>query len=85
MLKLFALLAFDNLSPMNKDVIMPALDFLWKGLLAIFVVIGLIILAVKCTSFAVKKCEEIKKTREENLAKVRAEQESLIQNEETQN
>ena len=69
MLKLFTLLAFENLTPMNKDVIFPALDFLWKGLVAIFVVIGLIILSVKLTAFAIAKVEQIKKTREENLAK----------------
>ena len=69
MFNLFALLAFENLQPMNKDVILPALDFLWKGLLAIFVVIGLIILSVKLTAYLIAKAEQIKKTREENLAK----------------
>lgn len=59
------LLAFDNLTPMNWEVIAPALNFLWQGLLAIFVVIGLIILTVKITSFAIAKATEIKKNREE--------------------
>ncbi len=66
MLKLLSLLAFDNLNPMNWAVIKPALQFLWKGLLAIFVVIGLIIIAVKITSFCITKAEETKKRREEN-------------------
>lgn len=66
MLKLLSLLAFDNLNPMNWAVIKPALQFLWKGLLAIFVVIGLIIIAVKVTSFCINKAEEAKKRREEN-------------------
>ena len=51
---------------MNKDALIPALHFLWQGLLAIFVVIGLIIIAVKCTQYALAKAEEIKKRREEN-------------------
>ena len=65
MFKLFALLAFDNLTPMNKDVLLPALNFLWQGMLAIFVVIGLIILTVKACNYAIVKAEETKKAREE--------------------
>ena len=65
MLNLFTLLALDNLNPMNWSVIKPALNFLWKGLLAIFVVIGVIIVAVKLTQFALAKAEEMKKRREE--------------------
>ncbi len=59
------LAAFDNLTPMNWEALSPALNFLWQGLLAIFVVIGLIIIAVKLTAFVIAKCEEIKKRREE--------------------
>lgn len=66
MLHLFSLLAFENLTPMNWEVIAPALNFLWKGLLAIFVVIGLIIIAVKTTSLIIAKCAEAKKRREES-------------------
>lgn len=62
------LLAFDNLTPMNWDVIKPALNFLWQGLLAIFVVIGLIIVAVKLTAFAIEKTTAWKKKREEEKA-----------------
>jgi uncharacterized membrane protein (DUF106 family) len=65
MLNLFSLLAFDNLTPMNKDVLLPALNFLWQGMLAIFVVIGLIILTVKACNYAIVKAEEMKKAREE--------------------
>ena len=65
MLNLFSLLAFDNLSPMNKDVLIPALNFLWQGMLAIFVVIGLIILVVKACNYAIVKAEKMKKAREE--------------------
>jgi hypothetical protein len=69
MLQFLSLLAFENLTPMNKDVIIPALGFLWKGLLAIFVVIGLIVLAVKFTSFCINKAEEAKKRREDTADK----------------
>lgn len=63
---LHLLLAFENLSPMNWEVIKPALNFLWQGLLAIFVVIGLIIIAVKLTALAIDKAAQVKKQREEN-------------------
>ena len=62
------LAAFDNLKPMQWSVLKPALNFLWQGLLAIFVVIGLIIIAVKITAWAIAKCGEIKKRREEYQA-----------------
>lgn len=66
MLYLMNLLApFDNLTPMNWEAIQPALNFLWQGLLAIFVVIGLIIVTVKLTAFAIAKFDEAKKRREE--------------------
>ena len=61
------LAAFDNLTPMNWEVIAPALNFLWQGLLAIFVVIGLIIVAVKVTTWAIAKCGEIQARREAAL------------------
>lgn len=61
----FLLAAFDNLTPMNWDVLKPALNFLWQGLLAIFVVIGLIIVAVKITAYVIAKTEEMKKQKEE--------------------
>ena len=66
MMNLISLLAFDNLDPMNWEVIKPALNFLWQGLLAIFVVIGLIIIVVKITATAINKAEEAKKRKEES-------------------
>jgi uncharacterized membrane protein len=57
--------AFDNLTPMNWDTIKPALNFLWQGLLAIFVVIGLIIISVKLTAFVIAKIDERKKKKAE--------------------
>ena len=59
------LLAFENLTPMNWAALEPALNFLWQGLLAIFVVIGLIIIAVKLTAFGIDKATEYQKKREE--------------------
>ena len=61
----FLLAAFDNLTPMNWEVLKPALNFLWQGLLAIFVVIGLIIVAVKLTALVIAKCAEMKAHKEE--------------------
>ena len=59
------LAAFENLTPMNWEVIKHALNFLWQGLLAIFVVIGLIIVVVKLVSFGIAKANEWKQEREE--------------------
>lgn len=68
MLNLIALLTSENplgnLNPMNWEVIKHALNFLWQGLLAIFVVIGLIIVTVKLVAFAIAKAEEMKKEKE---------------------
>ena len=61
----YLMAAFDNLTPMNWEVLKPALNFLWQGMLAIFVVIGLIIITVKLTSFAITKADEAKKRKEE--------------------
>ncbi|MBO5481066.1 MAG: hypothetical protein J6A63_07760 [Clostridia bacterium] len=67
MLNIIGLLAaFENLTPMNWDVILPALNFLWQGMLAIFVVIGLIILVVKITGFTINKVTEVKAKRNAN-------------------
>lgn len=67
MLNIIGLLAaFENLTPMNWDVILPALNFLWQGMLAIFVVIGLIILVVKITGFTINKATEVKAKRDAN-------------------
>lgn len=52
---------------MNWENIKHSLTILWQGLLAIFVVIGLIILAVQIVSYCVKKAEDAKKARAENI------------------
>ena len=70
------LAAFDNLKPMQWSVLKPALNFLWQGLLAIFVVIGLIIVAVKLTSWAIVKSAEIKKKREEYMQNLQNQEEN---------
>ena len=59
------LAAFDNLNPMQWEVIKPALNFLWKGLFAIFVVIGLIVLTVQAPAKVINKVEEAKKEKQE--------------------
>ncbi len=65
MLNFYSLLAaFDNLDPMNWQVIKASLNILWQGLLAIFVVIGLIIITVKLTSLILNKVTQIKKEGE---------------------
>ena len=56
--------AFDNLTPMNWAVLKPALNFLWQGLLAIFVVIGLIIITVKIAAYAIAKADEYKQNKQ---------------------
>ena len=60
-----SLLAAFNLDPMNWNVIKHTLNFLWQGLLAIFVVIGLIVIAVKLTSFIIAKSEKANKQSKE--------------------
>ena len=60
----FLMSAFDNLTPMNWDVLRPALNFLWQGMLAIFVVIGLIIVSVKVVSYAIAKADEMKQNKQ---------------------
>lgn len=51
---------FSTLDPMNPDVIKASLQIMWQGLLAIFVVIALIIIAVKLTIFSINKIEKMK-------------------------
>lgn len=55
-----------QLTPMKWENIKPTLTILWQGLVAIFVVIGLIILAVQLTKFCVKKAENAKKRARKN-------------------
>ena len=57
---------FEGLTPMNGANLVAALNILWKGVLAIFIVIALIIAAVKAVSYGIQKADEAKKQREEN-------------------
>lgn len=68
------------LTPMKSETIKASLKILWQGLLAIFIVIGLIILAVQLTKFCVNKAEAAKKTREEKKAASAANDQSAPQN-----
>ena len=45
---------------MNLENILASLTIMWQGLLAIFIVIGLIILAVQITIFSIRKITEMK-------------------------
>ena len=58
---------FDNLTPMNLENIMASLTIMWQGLLAIFIVIGLIILAVQITIFSIKKIAQMKEDIEKKV------------------
>lgn len=75
---LLNLLERSALNPLNWQNIKPTFTILWQGLLAIFVVIGLIIIAVKLVSFVVKKAEKLKTAREDakNAADVSREDEA---------
>ena len=69
------LLAFENLTPMNPEALTPALNILWQGLLAIFIVIGLIIVAVSVTTDVITKTNAYKEkngnpSTKEMLAKI---------------
>ena len=47
--------------------ILTSLTIMWQGLLAIFIVIGLIILAVQIVSFSVRKITEMKEDIEKKV------------------
>ena len=53
---------FDNLK-FDPEVLKTSLNITWQGLLAIFVVIGLIIVAVKLTTVITNKIENRKKKK----------------------
>lgn len=59
------LAAFENLNPLDKETILKALNILWQGLLAIFVVIALIIIIVKITSLCIVKAAAAKEKKKE--------------------
>lgn len=56
-----------NLTPMNKDNLLHALTITWKGFLAIFLAIALIIVAVKLVALCVDKAEQAQKARKARL------------------
>ena len=58
---------FGNLTPMDWGTILASLTIMWQGLLAIFIVIGLIILAVQIVSFSVRKITEMKEEIEKKV------------------
>ena len=58
---------FDNLTPMNIENILKSLTIMWQGLLAIFIVIGLIVLAVQLTSFTIRKIAQMKEDIEKKV------------------
>ena len=68
MLNLMLANPFKGLDPMNWTVIKHALNFLWKGLLAIFVVIALIVIVVSVTNYCVNKISAAQKARKEAQA-----------------
>ena len=53
----------QELTPVDWDNIKPTFTILWKGLLAIFVVIGIIIAVVWTINFCIAKAEKAKKNR----------------------
>ena len=58
---------FENLTPMNLENILTSLTIMCQGLLAIFIVIGLIILAVQITIFSIKKIAQMKEDIEKKV------------------
>jgi len=58
---------FGNLTPMDWGTILASLTIMWQGLLAIFIVIGLIILAVQITIFSIRKITEMKEDIEKKV------------------
>ena len=69
---LLNLLEVSALTPLNWQNIKPTFTILWQGLLAIFVVIGLILVAVNLITFFVKKAEDALKAREEKTKNLSA-------------
>ncbi len=67
-----AILEKLTLTPMDSENLKASFRILWQGLLAIFIVIGLIILAVQLTKFCVNKAEAAKKAREAQKAEANA-------------
>ena len=53
-----------GLNPLDWENIKPTLKILWQGLLAIFIVIGIIIAIVSLINFCIAKAEHAKKLRD---------------------
>ena len=53
-----------GLNPLDWENIKPTLKILWQGLLAIFIVIGIIIAIVSLINFCIAKAEHAKKQRD---------------------
>ena len=63
-----------SLLAVNTDNLMKALEIMWKGVVAIFLVIALIIIVTKivntvCVRADIKRTEKAKENTEENEAK----------------
>ena len=54
---------FDNF---DVNRFLSSFEYMWKGMLGIFVVMGVIILTVYLMGFFSKRAEEIKKAEKEN-------------------
>ena len=52
---------------MNIENILKSLTIMWQGLLAIFIVIGLIVLAVQITSFTIRRIAKMKEDIEKKV------------------
>lgn len=59
-----SLTSSTGLNPLDWENIKPTLKILWQGLLAIFVVIGIIIAIVSLINFCIAKAEHAKKLRD---------------------
>ena len=59
-----SLTSSTGLNPLDWENIKPTLKILWQGLLAIFVVIGIIIAIVSLINFCIAKAEQKKKLRD---------------------
>lgn len=59
-----SLTSSTGLNPLDWENIKPTLKILWQGLLAIFIVIGIIIAIVSLINFCIAKAEHAKKLRD---------------------
>ena len=55
---------FSMLTKINTDAVMQSLDIMWKGVLAIFIVIILIVISVNLLNKVVNYFEKKKKDKE---------------------